>query len=172
MQPGTVSTSAAALAAVKQRLTEIDDALVAWSSAHDLTAVRRSAETVRSLVAGDAFPGPGPDDADARGAHGVGLLPGPGGEPGLVTAVAGTCLEAQVLGGPWGDPEARWDELRAAVADWAPDNNTFPALASHPQRVVGWASLALVAPELADAVGYADHARLHLGVTRAAVDAC
>ena len=67
---------------------------------------------------------------------------------------------------------ARWSSLESAIAAWTPSNNTFPALPSHPQRIVGWASLALATAELAAALEYGGHASLHVDVARRAVTDC
>ena len=53
---------------------------------------------------------------------------------------------------------------------WRPDDNTMPALASHPMRVVGWSTFTLAtdpnAPEALDlADEYASHAALHVAVS-------
>jgi len=77
-----------------------------------------------------------------------------------------------VLGGSWADPSGRWQEVRTRVAAWSQTNNTFPALPSHPQRVVGWASLTLAAPTLELAREYAGHAQLHVRITREALNGC
>ena len=139
-----------------------------------LPAAQRAAEEARNLTVGPS----GPSYADANrdgtvdGASAIGLLPGLGGEPGLATATAGPCVERDVLGGSWADPAARWSSLESAIAAWTPSNNTFPALPSHPQRIVGWASLALATAELAAALEYGGHASLHVDVARRAVTDC
>jgi len=79
---------------------------------------------------------------------------------------------AAVLGGSWADAAGRWQEVRTRVAAWSQTNNTYPALSSHPQRVVGWASLTLAAPTLELAREYAGHAQLHVRVTREALNGC
>lgn len=160
--------------AVSARLVALDAALTAWASAGTLTQAKASAETVRNLVTGPSVMGYGDLDGDGhtRGANDVGLLPGERGQAGLVTGPVSRCVERDVLGGSWADPGARWADLRTRVQRWSPTNNTFPALSSHPQRIVGWASLALRSASLDDAHEFAGHARLHLTATRAAFEDC
>ena len=67
--------------------------------------------------------------------------------------------------------------MRTRIAAWTESNNTFPALASHPQRVVGWASLTLNTSKvdttsLDAAHEYAGHAQIHLTQTRQALASC
>ena len=102
----------------------------------------------------------------------IGLRPGLGGEPGLATAAAGPCVERDVLGGSWADPTARWSVLASAIEAWTPSNNTFPALPSHAQRIVGWATLTLATNELATALEYGGHAQLHIDVSKQALTDC
>ncbi len=77
-----------------------------------------------------------------------------------------------MLGGSWADPAARWALLKTGVDAWSESNNTFPSLPSHPQRIVGWATLTLVAPDLAPALEYGGHTHLHIDVAMQAVTAC
>lgn len=100
-----------------------------------------------------------------------GLLPGLTGQPGLGLP-ASSCVEQDVLGGSFLDASGRWDTLRAAIGEWSPGNNTFPSLPSHPQRVVGWASLTLATEDLDLAHEYSGHAGLHVDITRDALDGC
>jgi len=51
-----------------------------------------------------------------------------------------------------------------------PDNNTFPALPSHAQRVVGWATLTLRTHSLADALQYSGHATGHARVVHQSLE--
>lgn len=156
------------------RLSAIDGAVGRWRSATDLATARRSAEEASNLVVGPHGPSYGDSDRDGTvgGASAIGLLPGLGGEPGLATAAAGPCVERDVLGGSWADPAARWSSLESAIAAWTPSNNTFPALPSHPQRLVGWATLSLATAELATALEYGGHAQLHIDVAMQAVTDC
>lgn len=169
-----VSIASADPGLLEARLTAIDDAVNRWRSATDLATARQSAEEARNLVVGPHGPSYGDADQDGTiaGASGIGLLPGLGGEPGLATAAAGPCVERDVLGGSWADPAARWSILATAIAAWTPSNNTFPALPSHPQRIVGWATHALAATELATALEYGGHAHLHIDVSMRAVSDC
>jgi hypothetical protein len=80
-------------------------------------------------------------------------------------------VRRDVLGGDWDDPAARWAMLSEAIAQWAPDHNTFPSLPSHPMRIVGWATLAQSAT-FDNAIEYAGHAKLHVDVSRDALDHC
>ncbi len=157
-----------------RRLDEIDAAIASWGSATDLGAAQAAAETARNLVVGAHGPyyGDGDGDGQVGGTAQEGLLPGLDGTPGLADPALGSCLERDVLGGSWADPAARWSELHVAIAAWTPTNNTFPSLASHPQRIVGWASLTLATDDLATAVEYAGHAHLHIDVAVAAVADC
>jgi hypothetical protein len=170
--PGSIAPPDPGL--LQERLIVIDGAVERWQSATDLATAHRAAEEARNLVVGPRGPSYGDADGDGTvgGASAIGLLPGVGGEPGLATAAAGPCVERDVLGGSWADPAARWSMLETAIAAWAPSNNTFPALASHPQRIVGWASLALAAADVPTALEYGGHARLHIDVALRAVNDC
>lgn len=121
--------------------------------------------------------GYGDRDGNAKiaGAASQGLLPGRLGVPsGIVLDTisdASVCVRRDVLGGDWDDPAARWAMLSEAIAQWAPDHNTFPSLPSHPMRIVGWATLAQSAT-FDNAIEYAGHAKLHVDVSRDALDHC
>lgn len=156
------------------RLDALGEAVAGWRSAGDLASARRAAEEARNLVVGPAGPFYGDADGDGtvEGGTSVGLLPGLGGEAGLAAADLGDCVVRDVLGGDWSDAAERWAILERAIADWAPTNNTFPALPSHPQRIVGWATLTLQATDLASAAEYGGHAKLHLDVSRRALQTC
>ena len=72
------------------------------------------------------------------------------------------------LGGPGGtlvDPRVRDRHVAAS-------NNTFPALPSHPQRLVGWATLTLATEDLATAREYGGHAHLHIDTAIRALTGC
>jgi len=157
-----------------QRLEEIEAAVARWRSADDLVAARAGAEAARNLVLGPAGPAYGDADGDGviGGAATTGLLPGLDGSTGLAQPSAGPCVERDVLGGDWSDPVARWDTLARAIAAWSPTNNTFPSLPSHPQRLVGWATLALSGDDLETALEFAGHAQLHADISLRAVTAC
>jgi hypothetical protein len=171
---GSASPTSVDTPALEGRLVAIDDAVNRWQAATDLASAHHAAEEARNLIVGPDGPGYGDADADGtvKGASDVGLLPGLGGEPGLATADAGTCVERDVLGGSWADPARRWAILATAIDDWSATNNTFPSLPSHPQRIVGWATLALATDDLATALEYAGHAHLHIDVAMRAATAC
>ncbi|MEO5781599.1 MAG: hypothetical protein ABIO34_06745 [Arthrobacter oryzae] len=156
------------------RLAQIEAAVIAWQNAPDLESARSAAEAARNLIVGAA--GPYYGDADGSGsidgAGPVGLLPGRKGEPALADDADGACVVRDVLGGSWADPAARWAGLDAKIEAWTPANNQFPTLPSHPQRIVGWATLALRAGTLSEAVEYAGHARLHSDISLQAVTDC
>jgi hypothetical protein len=168
--------SPAAASPLSTRLTALDAAATALGEAGDLAAARRSAETVRNLVVGPHGPGygDGDDDGTIQGETDRGLLPGVDGSEGLVdTRHPGNgCVERDVLGGSWADPEARWTEAEQALARWTPQRNTFPSLQSHVQRAYGWSSLALASRSLDDVHEYAGHLAIHLRVARQAVEHC
>ncbi len=126
-------------------------------------ALTRSAAALRTP---DASVGPGSSDPGEPG-----LLPGLAGEPGLVLPDT-RCVRQDVLGGSFDDAPARWATVQRAIERWSDDDNTFPALSSHPQRVVGWASLTMATADLDAAHSYAGHAQLHVDVTREALDTC
>ena len=170
--PESIATADPGL--LEARLNAIDGAVGRWRSATDLAAAQRAAEEARNLVVGPHGPtyGDADDSGTVDGASAIGLLPGLGGEPGLATAATGPCVERDVLGGSWADPAARWSILEAAISAWTPSNNTFPALPSHPQRIVGWATLSLVTAELPTVLEYGGHAQLHIDVALQAVSDC
>lgn len=159
---------------VQRRLAALEAAVDSWERADDLPSAKAAAETARNLVPGPDVRGYGDLDGDNRigGASQAGLLPGEQGQPGLVTSPAPSCVERDVLGGSWEDPAARWQEVRTRIAAWSETDNTFPALASHPQRVVGWASLTLATPSVELAREYAGHAQLHVRITVEALEGC
>lgn len=168
------------------RLDLIDAAVADWADAETLADAKAAAETARNLVVGPDNPLFG--DADGDGVIGgeagegiaidIGLLPGLGGEPALAQAEpVNACVEADVLGGPWDDSAARWATAQDVYDRWTPADNTMPELASHPQRIVGWATLTLALDDadpdaLATAHEYAGHAQLHVDVSVAAVEDC
>lgn len=144
------------------------DAIVAavgdWARASTLSDAQAAAARARGLITGpdvSAFPA----SATAAPAS-VGLLPADDGTPGLASTLATGCVERDVLGGSWAQPRARWGALAARIRAWRPDNNTFPQLPSHAQRVVGWATLTLGAESLAEATEYSGHAAGHARVVR------
>ncbi len=158
------------------RLEQIADEVDAWAGSSTLSEARAHAEAAANLVVGPGGLGYGDRDGNGQtgGAVKGGLLPGPDGSPaGVVLDTVGDddCVRRDVLGGSWDDPRARWSLLAVAIDEWAPDNNTFPSLPSHPMRVVGWATLAQSAT-FAEAIEYSGHADLHVDVTRDALSRC
>ena len=163
--PSAPAPSAAQRTAV-QRADAIVAAVSRWASASTLAGAQAAAARARGLITGtgvSAFPAAGAARVS------VGLLPSDDGAPGLASDLDGRCVQRDVLGGSWAAPRARWSRLSARIAAWRPDNNTFPELPSHAQRVVGWATLTLRSRSLEDAIGYAGHATGHARVVRDAV---
>lgn len=156
------------------RLMRLNQAVTRWQEASSIDAAHEAAEEARNLVVGETGPFYGDADGDGRvsGANPVGVLPGLQGEAGLARPNENVCIDADVLGGSWDRPSMRWSRLQAAIRDWRPQANTFPSLPSHPQRVVGWASLTLGSSSLEDAHEFAGHARLHVDVSRRALHNC
>ena len=163
-----------ATSAFSERLDDIGDAVETWRNAASLAVAHAAAERALNLVVGPNGPGYGDSDANASvsGETLVGLLPGIDGAPaGLSIPLAGNdCVVRDVLGGSWVDPGMRWDEMLSAIDDWRRDNNTMPTLASHPMRVVDWATFTLNSDLLDEAHEYAGHAALHVNISRRAVD--
>lgn len=171
----TSRISSADRAAVAKRVDLISAAVTRWEGATDLPTARAAAEEARNLVTGPQALAAGDLDQNGRieGAVTTGLLPGDDGSAGLSTPLAGCALvERDVLGGSWTDPAGRWSTLAAAITGLTSSNNTFPSLPSHPQRIVGWATLTLSATSVATAHEYAGHARLHVTITQEALAAC
>lgn len=173
---GTESSTVSApsdVAAVDQRIGHIQIAVKQWQDAASLPAAKAAAEAAHNLVTGPGVTGYGDLDGDGtvNGGAEVGLLPGADGRGGLASSLA-RCAGTDLLGGSWADPAQRWAQLGDAVAHWTPTDNTFPALASHPQRIAGWAELALRSGDLAEARGYAGHAQTHVNAALAAVGPC
>jgi hypothetical protein len=169
--------SAATLDDVNARVADIAGHVQAWSEADSIETATVEAEAAANLVLGQDAPGYGDLNGDGRisGAAQVGLLPGRRGtQEGLVVGALGVdapCVVTAVLGGSWDDPDARWQELGSAIAAWAPDNNTFPGLASHAMRIVGWAVVAQ-SGDLDAIHEYAGHARLHVDVIERSLADC
>lgn len=171
LAPGSKPTDRAELEA---RVDAIDAAIAEWRGARTLAAAKAGAEKARNLVTGPAGPAYGDVDRDGTlgGEVDSGLLPGLGGEAGLASARPNPCVIADVLGGDFSEASARWATMDRAIANWRTGNNTFPSLPSHPQRIVGWATLTLQRANLAQAKNYAGHAQLHADKTRAAITRC
>ena len=158
----------------RETVVKIDDAVTVWENAGTLADARAAAEAAVNLVVGSGGPdhgdrdGNGTIDGDAE----FGVLPGLDGTPtGLANALSDNeCVVADVLGGDWSDPTARWDEMQSAIDAWAPDNNTMPGLDSHPMRIVGWATFTMATDSLDEAHEYGGHAQLHVDESLAALD--
>lgn len=160
--------------AAQASVVAIDTAVGTWSQADSIEAGHAAAEEARNLIVGDDNPryGDGDEDGAIAGATEVGLLPGIDGRPGLASRAANACVEADLLGGSWEEPRERWAILDRAIAAYRPDNNLFPTLPSHAQRVVGWATLALASDDLDEIREYSGHASLHSRIIRDAVTDC
>lgn len=163
-------------AVYREQMSAISDAVDEWASAGDVATAHSAAETAANLVVGPNGPGYGDRDGDGtiEGETEFGILPGIDGTPvGRADPIDGNeCITADVLGGGWEDPAARWAQLDETVAAWTEANNTMPGLASHPMRIVGWALLTLGTDEIAIAVAneYGGHAQLHVAVSLDALD--
>ena len=141
------SASPEALAQLAARMALLDEAVDAWADAATIDEVHRWAETAVNLVVGPEGPGYGDIDGDGTvsGDNDSGILPGLVGVPeGLAVPVrANVCVERDILGSDWSDPEAEWQTMTDAIEAWEPGNNTMPSLPSHAMRVVGWATFTL-----------------------------
>ncbi len=171
--PGTDALGSEA-AAVTQRLDAIDAAVGDWRDSTTIEEAHAAAEEARNLVVGPDNPLYGDADGDGgvQGENEEGLLPGLTAEGLAQLSSVSSCAEADVLGGSWSDRPARWATAQDAYDAWTPSNNTMPTLPSHPQRIVGWATFTLATDSLDDAHEYAGHARLHVDVSRAALEPC
>lgn len=156
------------------RIEQVEREIAAWRTAPDLAAARRHAEAARNLIVGPSGPGYGDSDGDGQvaGANRIGLLPGLSGGAALALPAANSCVERNLLGGDWSDPERRWAVLAEKIEAWRPDNNLFPTLPSHAQRIVGWAELALRSDGVDEARDHAGHAAIHSRVSRQALTDC
>lgn len=173
-QSVNVEPADGAAAELGPRLALIEDAIGRWRRAANLTEARSAAEEARNLVVGEAGPYYGDADRDGvtRGASKSGLLPGLRGEEALAQPEDGDCVVRDILGGSWNEPSKRWAVLDTAIKSWSPSRNTFPMLPSHPQRIVGWAALALSTDSLGMAKEYGGHALLHIEVSSEALAHC
>lgn len=156
------------------RLALIENAIGRWRQAANLAQAKSAAEEARNLVVGAAGPYYGDANRDGviRGESKSGLLPGLRGEDGVAQPGNGDCIVRDILGGSWNEPSKRWSILDAAIKAWTPSRNTFPTLPSHPQRIVGWATLTLSTNSLATAKEYGGHAQLHIDVSTKAFTQC
>ncbi len=158
-----------------ERLSLIAAAVDRWETAGTVAAAHAAAEEARNLITGPGTLDSGDLDGDGEvvGLLDPGFLPSETGTPGLASALAGCeAVDQDVLGGSWDDPAERWLILQQAIDDWSEANNTFPSLPSHPQRIVGWATLTLASDDLELAHEYAGHAQLHVRVAGDALDSC
>ena len=173
-KPAPALLARAATETLGTRLALLDRAVTRWQKALTLRDGHEAAEEARNLVVGanGPFYGDATGDGQISGANSKGVLPGLNGEPGLADPHENGCVVADVLGGRWSEPSMRWSQLERAIAGWTPTKNTFPSLPSHPQRVVGWASLTLKSDSLANAREYAGHARLHVDISLRALNNC
>ena len=161
--------------ALSGRMNSIATAVDDWGHATTLPEAKAGAEAALNLVVGAAGPfyGDGDGDGQLQGASDNGLLPGLHGEQGLAQSEPiNACVGEEVLGGAWEDPGDRWDVAAVVYSKWTPSNNIMPTLASHPQRIVGWAILTLASDSLDEAHDYARNAQLHVDVSQAAIEAC
>ena len=147
-----------------------------WAGAATIEEAWAAAEAAANHIAGPGGPDYGDRDGDGevRGPTDAGILPGFEGEPPgfasqAVAAGAPECVTDDVLGGSWGAPRRRWQEMATIIEQWSPEDNTMPRLASHPQRIVGWATLTLRTDDLDAAHEFGGHARLHVDVSRQAL---
>ena len=167
---------AVALGPVTARVDAIADQVDAWEMASASEEASSAAEAAANLIVGPDGPGYGDRNGDGvvDGESDRGLLTGVSGLDGLIVETIGdaSCVEQDVLGGSWDDPASRWAQLDDVLSRWDESNNTMPELASHPMRVVGWATLTLQGGDLDLAHEYAGHAQLHVTVTRQAMEDC
>lgn len=159
---------------IEERFDTIDAAISDWRTAANRDELTAAGEHARNLIVGAHGPlyGDANSDGVVSGTNDIGILPGNAGEEALATAALGACVVSDVLGGSWANPAERWSILETAIAEWRPHNNTFPALPSHPQRIVGWATLALNESDLETAREYASHAQLHSDISQDALRGC
>jgi hypothetical protein len=160
-----------------ERIEVVGAHVESWEQAVTVDEAWAAAEAAANHVVGPTGPGFGDRDADGevRDPSDAGILPGMEGDPpgfALLAAEAGapSCVTEDVLGGTWAEPEARWGEMAEAIEAWSPSDNTMARLASHPQRIVGWATLALRSDDLDHIQELAGHARLHVDASRRALE--
>lgn len=162
---------------LRERLEVVGAHVAEWAGAGTIEEAHAAAEAAANHVAGPDGPYFGDRDADGemRGPSDAGILPGlEGANPGFalqaVEAGGPVCIIETVLGGDWSDPAGRWAQVDDVLARWSPAANTMPELASHPHRIVGWATLTLGTVSLEEAHEYAGHARLHVDVSLDALE--
>ena len=120
---------------LREQLLTTDDAVTVWARADNLAEAHAAAEAAANLVVGSG--GPSFGDRDGNGTvegeeeAEFGILPGlDGTPPALAALVDNECIAADVLGGSWVDPQARWAELPAAVEAWKSAGSTAKRLPS------------------------------------------
>ena len=158
---------------LRVQLLTADNATTVWGRAESLAEARAAAEAAANLIVGSGGPDYGDRDGNGTvdGESEFGVLPGlDGTPPGLAELVDNECIEADVLGGSWDDPAARWGELQSKVDAWAPDNNTIPDLASNPMRIVAWANLTQATDSLDEARDLGSRAKSNIALSLAAID--
>ena len=177
IEPGAATTTPAsndAATTLRERLDLLDSLVTDWRQATTIEDAHAAAEAAANLIVGPGGPNYGDRDANGtiEGATEAGVLPGLVGAPtGLANSLDNNeCIVADVLGGTWDDPAARWTTMLTAIDEWRPAHNTMPTLPSHPMRVVGWATFTLASDSLEAAHEYAGHAQLHVNVSIAALD--
>lgn len=144
-----------------------------WARADTLEEARAGAEETANLIVGSGGPDYGDLDGDGSvvGESEFGILAGlDGTPPGIAAAVENECIEADVLGGGWDDPAARWAELQAAIDAWSPTNDTISSLDSQPMQAVGWARLTMATESLEDAHEFGGRAQENIAESIAAID--
>jgi hypothetical protein len=162
------------VASFAERMAAVDEAVAVWRDTSTIEAAHEAAEAAANLIVGPNGPDYGDRSGDGvvSGQSAAGLLPGLDGVPAgiAIPLSANRCVARDVLGGTWVDPGAEWGAMLAAIDEWRPDNNTMPTLASHPMRVVGWATFTLGSESLGEAHEYAGHAKLHVDISVRALD--
>ena len=171
-EDGAITTAGvleADVASFAERMAAVDEAVAVWRDASTIEAAHEAAEAAANLIVGPNGPDYGDRTSDGvvSGQSAVGLLPGLDGVPAgiAIPLSANRCVARDVLGGTWADPGAEWEAMLTAIDEWRPTNNTMPTLASHPMRVVGWATFTLEADSLGEAHEYAGHAKLHVDIS-------
>ena len=168
-----VSSESTDVGSVLARIEAIEMAVAIWRPATSIEDAQVAAETAANLIVGPNGPGFGDRNGDGvvDGKSAVGVIPGLDGTPvGLANSLSDNgCVKRDVLGGAWTDPGAQWAAMLSAIETWRLDNNTMPTLASHPMRIVGWATFSLASESLDEIHEYGGHASLDVDITRRAL---
>ena len=155
--------------AFREQMTTVDDAVTMWRNAESIGDAQAAAEAAANLIVGPNGPDYGDRDGNGtiEGEADAGVLSGIDGTPiGIANTLdPNECIDSDVLGGSWADPQAEWDKMTVAIDEWRPDNNTMPTLDSHPMRIVGWATFTLGTDSLDEAHEYGGHAEQHVDVS-------